>query len=270
MGGDPDDLPPDYQHIVPHAQMLLPPPPPGPGLLGDVSGHLTDSDPAALMEGLGAHGEDQQGGAEGSTVAPNPTTPLGPLDTSVGLPKFRQRPEVAQAMTLQQTQRDLADPQVQALLAMMRGGEGGDHYDAIVNSAKGFKDFSKHPNVSVLISPARPGADGKMKPEVTSTAAGSYQFTKGTWDQAAQALGLTDFQPRSQDLAAAYYLRTLGATDKLGAGDIEGAMHAAGKRWQIFPKSNGEAISAPGQTPRRPSMAPLLKAYGDKLRGLQR
>lgn len=54
-------------------------------------------------------------------------------------------------------------------------------------------DLSSHPNVRVAI----PGEPGHY-----STAAGRYQFLKGTWDEQAAKLGLTDFSPASQDAAA--------------------------------------------------------------------
>lgn len=43
-----------------------------------------------------------------------------------------------------------------------------------------------------------------------SAAAGAYQFMPGTWNRAARDLGLKDFGPASQDLAALYLIRKRG------------------------------------------------------------
>lgn len=297
MGGDPADLPPSYLHIVPQANMLLEAQPPvGPGLFGDLSQQpanaQTPAAPASVASADDAiddgsedgdeeddDGEDDGGnapesdGADGPVVPANSAAPVGPLDTNVAVPSFTPRPEIGRAMAanqrramaLAQAQTDLKDPRVQALLAVVRDGESGGRYDAIVNSKQGFSDFSKHPNVSVLVSPAHPGADGKMRPALHSTAAGAYQMRKSTWDDAAASLGLTDFQPQSQDLAAAHILKETGAIDRLHEGDVPGAIHAAAGQWQIFPKADGNSIAAPGQTPARPKIERWLKAYNDKL-----
>lgn len=54
-----------------------------------------------------------------------------------------------------------------------------------------FSDFSWHPNITHYTKEGDP-----------STAAGRYQFIYSTWMRAANALGLTDFSPASQDKAA--------------------------------------------------------------------
>jgi len=85
------------------------------------------------------------------------------------------------------------------LLTAIAGPESGGEYN-VMYSPEGrryFQDFSKHPNQPALI------ADGPHKGEFSS-AAGKYQFIKGTWDRAQAALGLPDFSPESQDIAAWY------------------------------------------------------------------
>lgn len=59
-------------------------------------------------------------------------------------------------------------------------------------------DLSRHPDRVV-----RSGGHA-------SAAAGAYQFMPGTWNSAAKALGLKDFGPASQDLAALYLMRRRG------------------------------------------------------------
>lgn len=92
------------------------------------------------------------------------------------------------------------------LLNAIAGVESPD-YATMYGGGK-FTDFSKHPNKRVLIT------SGPNKGKY-STAAGRYQFIKSTWDAAANALGLTDFSPESQDRAAWWlaqrdYLRKSG------------------------------------------------------------
>lgn len=67
-------------------------------------------------------------------------------------------------------------------------------YDVIYGGRR-VGDLSRHPNIAVPIE-SGPNA-GK-----TSSAAGRYQFIKGTWDDAQRALNLPDFSPESQDKAA--------------------------------------------------------------------
>lgn len=85
------------------------------------------------------------------------------------------------------------------LLTSISGPESNGDYN-VMYSPEGrryFSDFSKHPNQPALIS------EGPHKGEYSS-AAGKYQFVKGTWDRAQQALGLPDFSPGNQDLGAWY------------------------------------------------------------------
>lgn len=74
-------------------------------------------------------------------------------------------------------------------------------------------DFSRHPQILVSV---RPGLE--------STAAGFAQFIFRTWTGAAAAMGLTDFSPYSQQLAAVELIRQRGAINYILRGDIPGAI----------------------------------------------
>lgn len=115
----------------------------------------------------------------------------------------------------------------------------------------------RHPNIK--------GRDSK--------AAGAYQFILDTWARMAKELGLRDFSPASQDMAALHLLRTINpgglkdanAIARLQRGDIEGAILAAGHQWDAFPKKAGGESMA-GHT--RP-LQPIIDQYNRRLRELR-
>ena len=88
---------------------------------------------------------------------------------------------------------DELPPEAHALLKTISKRESPD-YHTIYGGQK-VADLSKHPGIHVPIK-SGPNAGN------VSSAAGAYQMIKGTWDAQAAKLGLTDFSPRSQDLAA--------------------------------------------------------------------
>lgn len=84
-------------------------------------------------------------------------------------------------------------PEGIALLNTIAGVESPGYN--VMYTGRRFSSYAQHPNVRI---PIRSGVNqGKY-----STAAGRYQFIKSTWDEAAKALGLTDFSPANQDKAA--------------------------------------------------------------------
>lgn len=116
------------------------------------------------------------------------------------------------------------DPTVQAFFEAIRKAEGGAP-NRIVGGGT-FTDYSHHPNRVGLVGPAGP-----------STAAGSFQITATNWRRIAPILGLTDFAARNQLLAALYLFNEKGGLDSLLAGDVEGAIRAAGRDWAAIPGS---------------------------------
>ena len=128
---------------------------------------------------------------------------------------------------------DVAGP----LLDGIAAGESNG-YDELYNGKK-FTDFSKHPNQPQSI------LSGPHKGEFSS-AAGRYQFLKGTWDTAAKALNLKDFSPASQD-AAAWWLAKTTYKQKTG-GDLEEALRSQDPKVRsgIGPALAGQWTSLPG------------------------
>ena len=76
--------------------------------------------------------------------------------------------------------------------------------------------------------------DGKSN---TSSAAGRYQFLKGTWDGLAKQYGLKDFGEHSQDIGALALIAQKGQLERVVAGDIKGAAANLGGIWAGLPSS---------------------------------
>ena len=104
------------------------------------------------------------------------------------------------------------------------------------------RDLSEHPAVSgewrgkTLTDEQCSGAG--YGPGCVSTAAGAYQMTRPTWIKLRDRLGLGDFGPASQDAAAIELLRECGALDRLGRGDLAGAVSRARRIWASLPGAN--------------------------------
>lgn len=136
-------------------------------------------------------------------------------------------------------------PEGAALLNTISGVESPD-YTTIYGGQK-FSSFADHPRIAVPI------ANGPNKGK-TSSAAGRYQFIGTTWDEAASALGLTDFSPANQDRAAwwlaqrDYKARTGGdLSSDLKSKDpatIAGIRSALGDTWEGLQFQNdGDFVS---------------------------
>lgn len=137
------------------------------------------------------------------------------------------------------------DPKIQAFLTMIGKSEGAN-YNTLYGG-KTFSSYAKHPNIKVTA--------GKY----TSTAAGKYQFLFATWTAIATQLGLKDFTPASQDLAAIQLLKNRGAYQLILDGKITEAIYKCSKEWASLPYSTG--VSYYGQ-PTRP-LATLTKWYNE-------
>ena len=121
----------------------------------------------------------------------------------------------------------LAEPQIRAALRMIRRGEGtaDDAGYRRIFGGRMFDSYSDHPRIKIT-------AGGYI-----STAAGAYQFLSSTWDETAKILGLRDFSPASQDLAAVARIVYRKALDDVLAGDMAAALPKLGKEWASMPGS---------------------------------
>lgn len=111
-------------------------------------------------------------------------------------------------------------PQVRAGLDTIAWAEGGRY-----NNIFGGRTFSgsQHPNLCI---PYR---------NTCSTAAGRYQFLYRTWIEIKNRLGLADFGPQSQDIAALDLINQRGQLEKLLNGDFEEMMRGLGCAWAALP-----------------------------------
>ncbi len=91
-------------------------------------------------------------------------------------------------------------------------------------------DLSRHPGTASEFRQT----DGKVS---RTTAAGAYQFIKPTWDALQRKLGLPDFSPRSQDLAALQLIREAGALNDVLQGNFDRAVAKTGRIWASLPSS---------------------------------
>jgi muramidase (phage lysozyme) len=129
-------------------------------------------------------------------------------------------------------QQLLKDPRTRALLNTIRFAEGtaGEKgYQTMFGGAT-FDDMSRHPDTVI---------DGGR---YRSAAAGAYQFLPDTYSEVSQQLGLNDFQPGSQDVAALALIDRRGALDPFLQGDKFGAvMNRLAPEWASLPTSAGSS-----------------------------
>lgn len=122
---------------------------------------------------------------------------------------------------------DLNNSNVQALLRVIRTGEGttGENGYRTLFGGGTFDSFADHPRITVKRS------------GYTSTAAGAYQFIASSWDETKRVMGLPDFSPRSQDLAALGRIAARGALEDVKAGRFEQAISKISREWASLPGS---------------------------------
>ncbi|WP_336948625.1 glycoside hydrolase family 104 protein [Acinetobacter junii] len=125
----------------------------------------------------------------------------------------------------------LINPNVRTMLNLIAKAEGVKWgYNTLFGNQK-IDNLTAHPNLKKAFKQT----DGKTN---YTTAAGRYQFLKGTWDGLARQLGLNDFSPRSQDLGAIALLAQNGALPHVLKGDYQTAVKKSGGTWASLPSSN--------------------------------
>ncbi|CFQ59580.1 lysozyme [Yersinia frederiksenii] len=127
------------------------------------------------------------------------------------------------------------DPNVRQYLDVLSKAEGTASYaNSGYNTIFGgdqFYDSSDHPRQLKEFTQT----DGTIN---KTSAAGRYQFTSRSWDDAVKALNLTDFSPRSQDLAALFLIQRAGQLENVASGNFADATGGLGGVWASLPSSN--------------------------------
>ena len=126
----------------------------------------------------------------------------------------------------------LASLNVRAFLVMIRHGEGTSDDDGYrrMFGGKLFDSFADHPR-QVQTASLRGGG------QISSSAAGAYQFLSRTWDGLVKQYGFSDFTPHTQDLAAIALILGRKALDDVIAGRFDVAVAKCAKEWASLPGS---------------------------------
>lgn len=136
----------------------------------------------------------------------------------------------------------LAHPNVRAFLRVIRSGESsqdGSAYRWLFGSTQSnpklFDSFASHPRVKTYEK-----FDGQFIKNGRldyTTAAGAYQIVGSTWDECVAALGLPDFSPESQDIAAVFLIDRRHALGDLLEGRVTDAINKLGQEWASLPSA---------------------------------
>lgn len=187
---------------------------------------------------------DQADAPADDTNAQEPST----LDamTNAVTSLFSSNPTVADA---------LGSANAQAFLAMLRYSEGtaraADPWRVCFGFQHTIADMSDHPaNTGEWTGAQFTDLAGRTH---TTTAAGAYQFLRGTWNDLKGKLQLPDFTASSQDAAALELVRERGALGDVVAGNFTRAVAACAKTWASLP---GAGYAQPEQR-----LASLQSAY---------
>jgi muramidase (phage lysozyme) len=119
-------------------------------------------------------------------------------------------------------------PTLRAFLNLIGWAEGANY-----NTAFGGQTFSSYAWHPFQQSHFRI-RDPKTGRASTTSAAGKYQYQRGTWDTVARELGLRDFSPANQDIGAVHLLAKRGVLNDVLSGNIAKAVNGLKQEWQSF------------------------------------
>jgi muramidase (phage lysozyme) len=125
----------------------------------------------------------------------------------------------------------IQDPNLLAFLHVIREGETNQTDDAYRELFGGelFDYFGDHPRKLITKT-----LGGK---EITSSAAGAYQFIRSTWDGLVRQYGFKDFSPINQDLGAVALIAEKKALPLITEGRIREAIARCASVWASLPGS---------------------------------
>lgn len=131
--------------------------------------------------------------------------------------------------TRKQLEQYAKNPKVRQFLDLIAYTEGtqGNGYRTAFGGGR-LNNLSDHPRYSKTFTQK----NGKTN---KTSAAGRYQFLRGTWDGIARQYGLRDFGAHSQDLGAIALLAQNGALGYILKGDMQGAVRKSGATWASLP-----------------------------------
>lgn len=133
---------------------------------------------------------------------------------------------------LQQLERGGVSKNEQEFLDVISQAEGTSNYgnngyNTLFGGSQ-FSDYSDHPRQYFDHNGTR------------TSAAGRYQITAQSWDDAVKALGLTDFSPANQDKAALWLAQRAGQGENIRNGNITGAANGLRQVWTGLNSSAGQ------------------------------
>ena len=146
---------------------------------------------------------------------------------------------------------------LQTVIRQVEGTRGEKGYNTRFGGHQ-FEGFDAHPNIAA----ATPWG-------TKSEAAGAFQFMKPTWDHASQALGLTDFTPKSQQEAGRYLTQNRGVNPDADLSDFNTFASSISKlspEWAGLPNSTSGRTGYHGQA--NADMKELHQLYLQTLNGL--
>jgi len=126
----------------------------------------------------------------------------------------------------------LKNPKIRAMLDVIGTAEGAT-YNTRVGGAT-FDDLSKKPGKSTYIPSIKQN----------STAEGRYQFLNSTWGGVAKDLGISDFSPESQDIAAIELIKRRGALNDILTDNFDNAIYKLSPEWASLPTPTGKGYYA--------------------------